>query len=273
MTELGDPYRQASGTCLQCKLPLRPFGARLVCDDCGAMLIELSDLESAITDLDSEHMTLAFAEREAVPERCPRCEQAMQAAALHRGREQLLPRVVHCAKHGAWLPGGVLVSLFAVIGHRAPPRMSANSTQTGGLRIGAWQSKARQRERAVLVDPHAGSALACPGCGGVLGFAGDRHTCTRCGSALVADAALAEIVGELTGAPYEVPAIDGAASAQTCPVCHDALTAQELATARVLRCAVHGVWFPPGSLEAALAALAGAPPKLGGFWSRLFGKS
>ena len=48
MTEAGDPYREALGTCLACKLPLRTFGTRLVCDDCGAMLIELPDLESAL---------------------------------------------------------------------------------------------------------------------------------------------------------------------------------------------------------------------------------
>src|SRR5207244_13121877 len=116
---------------------------------------------------------------------------------------------------GAWLPGGALVAVFAQIGHRAPPR--ASDERTHGLRIGNWRSKARPRERAAAIDPHATRALACPGCGAGLVFATDRHACTRCGSVLLAEAALAEIVGELTGAPYEVPASGGEPSAQTCP--------------------------------------------------------
>lgn len=265
-----DPYRQAPGTCLSCKLPLRTFGTRLVCDDCGAMLIELDDLEAAITELDTDHMRLAFGDREAVPERCPRCELPMQAAALHRGRDQLLPRAIHCAKHGAWIPGGVLVALFARIGHQAPPRMSADD-YTGGLRIGNWRSKARPRDHAAPVDPHAGKRLACPDDGEALVFAGDRYTCGACRGVLVGTARLIEIVGEMTGAPYELPPPASAASPRACPACAQPMTAEVFASAEVLRCAEHGVWFPAGALETALAHLVGAPRKLGGFWSRLFG--
>jgi hypothetical protein len=48
---------------------------------------------------------------------------------------------------------------------------------------------------------------------------------------------------------------------------------QLLETATVLSCDEHGLVFPPGALETALAHVVGAPQKLGGFWSRLFGKS
>lgn len=270
MTESSDPYRQAPGTCLSCKLPLRTFGARLVCDDCGAMLIELSDLEAAITELDTDHLTLAFAEREAVAERCPRCEQPMQAAALHRGRAQLLPRVVHCVKHGAWLPGGVLVSLFALVGHHAPPRMSADE-YTGGLRIGNWRSKARPRDHVAPVDPYAGRVLACPSDGAPLAFGGDRHACPACHGVLLGTARLVEIVGEMTGSPYELAPPSGAPSPRACPACASPMTAEVFETARVARCAEHGLWFASGALETALAHVVGAPRKLGGFWSRLFG--
>lgn len=264
-------YREAPGTCLACKLPLRTFGTRLVCDDCGAMLIELPDLEAAITDLDTDPVRLAFAERETVAERCPKCELPMQAAALHRGRAQLLPRVVHCEKHGAWLPGGVLVSLFALIGHQAPPRMSAD-TDKSGLRIGNWRSKARPRDHAVAVDPYAGLTLACPSDGAALVFGGDRHSCPRCGCVLIGAPRLAEIVGEMTGAPYELAASGSATSEVACPACARPMMGELLETAQVLRCAEHGILFPPGALEVALAHVVGAPKKLGGFWSRLLGR-
>ena len=271
MTDGGDPYRLAPGTCLACKLPLRTFGARLVCDDCGAMMIDLADLEAAITELDTDPLTLAFGERESVPERCPRCELPMQAAALHRGRGQLLPRVVHCGKHGAWLPGGVLASLFQVIGHQAPPRMSADE-YTGGLRIGNWRSKPRPREHVVPVDAYAGALLACPNDGAQLAFDFDRHTCPTCAGVLLGAARLAEIVGEMSGAPYELAPPSGAAGEQPCPACAEPMTNEVLETAVVQRCAVHGIWFPAGALQAALAHVVGAPGKLGGFWARLFGR-
>jgi len=271
LTEPGDPYRQAPGTCLACKLPLRPFGARLVCDDCGAMLIELPDLEAALTELDAEHQTLVFAERETVAERCPRCELPMQAAPLHRGRTLLLPRAVHCAKHGAWIPGGVLVTLFQRIGHQAPARTSADE-YTGGLRIGNWRSKVRPRDHAPSIDVYAGQTLACPHDGSRLGFSGDRHACPQCAGVLLGAARFVEIVGEMTGAPYELAPPAGAASDRACPACKEPMTSELLETVEVQRCAAHGVWFPAGALEAALAHVVGAPRKLGGFWSRLFGR-
>lgn len=266
-------YREAPGTCLACKLPLRTFGARLVCDDCGAMLIELPDLEAAITELDTDHLRLAFGERVSVAERCPKCDLPMQAASLHRGRAELLPRVVHCAKHGAWLPGGVLVSLFALIGHQAPPRMSAD-TDKSGLRIGNWRSKARPRGGgAGPVDPYARLLLACPSDGARLAFGGDRHACPTCAGTLVSAARLVEILGEVTGAPYEMAPPAGAVGPLGCPACGTPMTDEVFETSAVARCAEHGIWFPAGALEAALAHVVGAPKKLGGFWSRLFGKS
>ena len=264
-------YREAPGTCLACKLPLRTFGARLVCDDCGAMLIGIDDLEAAIAELDAEHLTLAFSERAPVPERCPRCELPMQAAALHRGRAQLLPRVVHCTKHGAWLPGGVLVALFQRIGHQAPPRTSADE-YTGGLRIGNWRSKARPRDHAPQVDRHAGKTLPCPLDLTPLVFAGDRHACPACAGVLLAADRFVEIVGEMTGALYELAPPTGTAGPHACPACATPMTDEALETAAVKRCAEHGLWFPAGALEAALAHVVGAPKKLGGFWSRLFGR-
>jgi hypothetical protein len=234
------------------------------------MLIDLDDLESAITDLDTEPQRLVLGDRSNVPERCPRCEQPMQIAALHRGRERLLPRVVHCAKHGAWLPGGVLVALFAGVGHRASPRASGDEN-TGGLRIGNWRSKARPRDHVAPVDPHAGKHLACPSGDGTLAFEGDRYRCEGCTGVLLADARLVEMIGEVTGAPYELAAPSGSSSAQRCPACTQPMIAETFATATVARCAEHGFWFPSGALETALAHLVGAPRKLGGFWSRLFG--
>ena len=235
------------------------------------MLIELDDLERAITDLDTEPQRLVLGERSSVPQLCPRCELPMHAASLHRGRDQLLPRVVHCAKHGAWLPGGVLVALFSAVGHRAPPRASGDEN-TGGLRIGNWRSKARPREHVAPVDPHAGRQLACPQGDGVLGFEGDRYRCGGCAGVLLANARLVELVGEITGEPYELAEPSGSPGAQRCPACARPLIDETFATAGVARCPEHGIWFPRGALEAALAHLVGAPRKLGGFWSRLFGK-
>jgi hypothetical protein len=268
---MSDPYRLAPLTCLACKLPLRAFGTRLVCDDCGAMMIDLPDLETSLSELDADHLALAFGDREAVPERCPRCELPMQAAPLHRGRPQLLPRVLHCAKHGAWLPGGVLVNVFQLIGHQAPPRMSADE-YTGGLRIGNWRSKARPRDHAPPIDRFSGTPLPCPVDGTALVFGGDRHACPACAGVLLAADRLVEIIGEVTGAPYELVPPAGAAGTTKCPACADLMTDEVLETAGVARCAEHGVWFPAGALEAALAHVVGAPQKLGGFWSRLFGR-
>ncbi|HEY1550837.1 MAG TPA: hypothetical protein VGG28_23570, partial [Kofleriaceae bacterium] len=69
-------YRTGSNACPDCSVPLRPYGARLICDDCTGMLIGVDDLRRAVADMGGGRLELVVAATEtAAP--CPSCTRRM----------------------------------------------------------------------------------------------------------------------------------------------------------------------------------------------------
>jgi len=272
-------YRNAAGTaCPDCHVPLRAYGARLVCDDCTGILIGLDDLRRAIAEMGAGELEPVVVAREAAAS-CPTCTRPMDRFRLDirdhpnafRGRylrtllfstelvraEAIGPDTTFpgCPIHGLWFAQGLLAGVFARINHRLSlGRGGARVVAERGLRIS--QRKQKPRSIAPYASPFAGRTLPCPSCHDPLRQHGDHWSCERCGGAFVETRALEAMIAEMTRAPYELPAPGGApapAGDRRCPVCAEATAGETLEGRPVERCGEHGVWFADGDLSQALA--------------------
>jgi len=95
----------------------------------------------------------------------------------------------------------------------------------------------------------------CLSCDAALAGAASRWACEQCGSALVSEAALTEMLAEM--APADERTLDARLLAATspsrrCPRCAAMMSSFILHDTLVDRCAAHGVWFDPGELKAVL---------------------
>jgi Zn-finger nucleic acid-binding protein len=272
-------YRIAGSTaCPDCSLPLRAYGARLVCDDCTGIFIGVDDLRRAVAEIGGGELEVINVAGEPGAA-CPSCTRPMEHYRLDvrehpnvfRGRYYSLlgTNLVRaeaidrdttfpgCPAHGLWFAQGLLAGVFARINHRLSiGRGGARVIGERGLRIS--QRKHKRRAVAPYASPFAGRMLPCPSCRDPLLQHGDHWSCERCGGAFVETPALEAMIAEMTLAPYELPAADAGPGSVSCPVCAEAMGSRALAGSDVGHCPPHGVWFDPGDLSAVLAAM--APP-------------
>ncbi len=248
-----DPYRQAAYRCIRCEnAPLRELmGGRLVCETCGGVLMEEADLFEAIGDLSSEVPQLV--DDGEIQRACPRCERRLVGCALVIGRETY-DDVVRCDAHGVWIDAAQMLALFERLS-RSSHAGAARGRSYGGVGevLIVHGRRPRSRPRAPLYGTqHA--TLPCPVCAGAaLGFGGGKWSCARCRGVFVEDAALATMIAEMTGAPWQPPAptstIEGS---RPCPVCSAGMIEEEMLSVLIERCPGHGVWFDGDELAAAL---------------------
>ncbi len=264
-----DPYRDQGAKCPTCHVgPMRGFGQRSLCDQCGGMMIAVADLEASI-NLPGELVV-----EDGAPGRpCPACMQIMAVATLRLGKDQYGGGVERCAKHGLWLDGGILEKALVVFGRRHYVSNRRSYVNQGGgfqmfghvqayvpggggggtLAIQNWWMRTHPREHTPFHSAFADAKLACPCCdGSELHLQAERWPCARCDGAFVENAALEEMMGEMRGAPWDLPAVGGRAGLRHCPACKELMTVQQLEGVEVDRCASHGIWFDAGELAVAL---------------------
>jgi Zn-finger nucleic acid-binding protein len=254
-------------------VPLRPYGARLICDDCTGMLIGVDDLRRAVADMGGGRLELVVAATEtAAP--CPSCTRRMDRFRLvvtdhpgaFRGRylSMLATNLVRaeaidrdttfpgCPAHGVWFGQGLLAGVFARINAKlSVGRGGVRIVAERGLRIS--QRKPMPRAVAPYISPNAGRMLRCPTCYDPLIQHGDHWTCERCTGAFVEPEALEQMIAAMRNAPYELPAAAGPLGDRRCPVCDQPAFAETLEGRSVDRCGAHGVWFAGGELSRVLA--------------------
>ena len=196
------------------------------------------------------------------------------ARAIH----ELDGEFLYCPRDGAWVPQERMTAAFT----RASRRGHAITGGAGGspllVRRGGSATSHLAINRHVAYKPRvhtpfasafAGRELRCPACAGSpLAFRGDQWTCEICTGSFVENAALAQMIAELTGALWEPPAPSSVAGTRACPACGDTMMVESMEEVAIDRCSPHGVWFDRGELETALAA-AGKPPT--GWMRRLLG--
>ncbi len=267
-------YRTAgSNACPDCSVPLRPYGARLICDDCTGILIGVDDLRRAVAEMGGGRLELPLVSTETGAP-CPTCARRMDRFRLDvtehpkafRGRylSMLATNLVRaeaidqdttfpgCPAHGVWFGQGLLAGVFARINAKlSVGRGGARIVAERGLRIS--QRKPKPRSVVPYVSPNAGRTLRCPTCYDPLVQRGDHWSCERCGGAFVEPEALEQMIAEMRTAPYELPAAAGPVGDRRCPVCDRPSRAETLEGRAVDRCATHGVWFAGGELSAVLA--------------------
>jgi Zn-finger nucleic acid-binding protein len=271
----GSPYREAALACPDCGAgPVRPFLRRLVCDACGGMLIGVADLAAALGHIASEQLVVAPGEP---GERaCPRCQRPLAACALAVGDTAIAGAFRVCERDGVWMPGGTLEAMFETLGREGHGRV-VTPAHYGG--VGTWIPLARRfapRAQAspAYVSPLRDRRLACPACRVALLPQGELWPCPDCAGVFVENAALAGMIGELTGQPGSLPPPGGAAGPRACPVCGEPLSVESFGAVAIDRCAADGIWFDVDELARALHEIA-EPPRggLAGWLRRLWFRS
>jgi Zn-finger nucleic acid-binding protein len=116
---MGGPYRDPELPCPACRAPLRTFNARLCCDACNGIFLELDDLARSIADLTGAAPELAFKDDRPGTRRCPRCAAAMTACHLvvtlgHR-HPRLPPELDRCGAHGVWFDELELAKIYELL--------------------------------------------------------------------------------------------------------------------------------------------------------------
>jgi hypothetical protein len=291
-----DVYRAPGYECPRCPgAALRAYGDRLVCDECHGMMMGPVDFREACEDDAGAPLTVAFVD-DALgdPEvrACPRCARPLLPCRVELGGDAYPTAMWRCDGDGVWIDVDALVGLLAMIarkhgraghrglsdGSRTGPRIgpsglpvTRHAVASAGLRIGGWWDRPHpRRAQPPAVDPYADRTLRCPACGGGLAFTGDRWGCATCHGVFVHAVALAELVSEMTGQPWELPASIGAPVERACPVCATAMRGETVEGVAIDRCVEHGVWFDDAELGAVLEHAGEPATGLGAWLRRLF---
>jgi Zn-finger nucleic acid-binding protein len=296
-----DAYRMSGFACPSCEnASLREFQERLVCDECGGMLIADDDFGQSIHELTGAEAPVAIADAQPAAKPCPKCTREMSSCEVTVGKLALKGRFMRCDRDGIWIPRDAMTAVFARASRSrpgitssggglsmpAPYSGSGSGGMTGAmssigrafgagpatskLAIGQWRND-RPRVHTLFVSAHKDKTLGCPVCKETrLEFAGDRWACTTCAGCFVEDAALAAMVMEMTNAPWEPPPVAGAGSDRPCPVCAKLMVVEVLEAVTIDRCAPHGVWFDDTELQTALHHASEPKGGVGSWIKRLF---
>jgi rubrerythrin len=270
---MDDAYRTSAFACPACGSPnVRPFGDRVICDDCAGMLIGEDDFQQAMFELDQKAYGYEYGGATGTDKACPSCTRPMTQQSVQLGRYTLPDETLRCDRHGMWIPQEAMTSLFA----RANRKGGFGSSQgrrggRGGaqveLAITKWWND-KPRVHTLYVSAYKDRTLACAVCDGrpALAYQGDRWSCRQCHGLFVETAAFIAMVSEMTTAPYELPEPTGAPSDRQCPLCSEPMTTEH----GIECCAAHGFWFDENELASTLheAAQPASAPR--GWLRRLF---
>lgn len=288
---MSDAYRDSGQACPRCAgASIREANGYLVCESCDSLLLREADLAASIHELDATAGAIVAKPSGQAAGRCPRCGNLMDSCELFVAAHPLGGGFLRCAQDGVWMPRDVMVSLFAWAkdrgrgqpqGHDRPygrvieSSLSGRGIRSAGPAPGSGMVSVIQGPRESLrhgsdllisqrpsgwpyahtafVSALRGGHLVCPTCSGQpLSFRVDRWACERCQGSFVEDAALTEMISAMTNAPWELPASTGAAGSHKCPACAAVMTSERLQQVALERCALHGVWFSTGALQAVL---------------------
>ncbi len=285
---MADAYRDNIYRCPTCgNAALRTFGKRLICDECGGMLLTAEDLTDALRAIDGSTSNLVLAPEAVTAKACPRCARELARAEGTYGKVKLRGELLACPDDDVWLRAEVMTDAFARVSRAAGPRAAHAMRQPVGGSGGGTMSSALAgisdafgaklhlggrsklaRTASAFVSVFAGRRLACPECtGSALVLDGERWRCGGCAGVFVEAAALAKMVGEISGDLYEPAAPTGAPGVRECPACSAKMFSEEHSD----RCAAHGRWFAADALGPFLQRAA-EPVKRAGWLGRLLGR-
>lgn len=283
-------YREAGHACPSCRVGMREFQGRLICDACGSMLIAVDDFTRQLTASEE----LIVRDDTKTQRACPRCDGQLASAKVALGRLIFDGEILHCKAHGLWFEAGLLEDVLRQVQrhHRGPgvgtPRgggvsgFGVGQTMTGAAyrsvaeafsRSGdpneplRWWEKHRVVQHTPFASAFSQQHLACPKCAGKLALHGSVWGCDAGDGAFVEYSALEQMFFDMSARPWEAPAPSGAAGKRACPACSAFMLEQDLEEVPIDRCSEHGIWFDSGELERALQH--GTQPR-GSWFRRLF---
>jgi ribosomal protein S27AE len=103
---------------------LREHAARLLCDRCGGIMMELEDVGRAILERAGARPDIEFLGERAGKRTCPRCSQTMMTlrvkVTIHGRPITPGPELDRCADHGVWFDGNELTEVLDKV--RGKPR-------------------------------------------------------------------------------------------------------------------------------------------------------
>ena len=276
-----DVYRTAGHACPVCRIGMREFAGRLVCDQCTGMLLTEADFTVQLADVGG--MAVSITDDTPTERACPRCEQKLRACRVRVDKRELEHDLLHCAADGVWIPGGAIEEIFAALGKRNHGGAAHGTRSYGGASGGniggagahglgtaiaavdaafargdnpneilRWWDKPRPRVVTPFATSLSAHHLACPTCAGKLHLHGDRWGCDAGDGVFVEYAALEAMLAEMANAPWETPSLVGPEGKRGCPACSEPMIEQEIEGVTVDRCRTHGIWFDTGELERAL---------------------
>ncbi len=259
---------------------MREFQGRLVCDQCGGMLLSVADFTQSITASE----TVTVTDDTGTQRQCPRCDHLMKQCRVHVGKHELDDTILHCETDGLWFESTLLEKVLEDIGHHHHRGIGGTPRSYGGMvgfgNIGGpgahglgtamaavdaafarggssseilrWWEKPRPRVVTPFASALSALHLACPACSGRLHLHGQLWGCDAGDGVFVEYPALEAMLAEMANAPWETPAPEGPIGKRACPACSSAMVEQAIEGVLVDRCATHGIWFDSGELERAL---------------------
>jgi Zn-finger nucleic acid-binding protein len=139
-----DPYRDPHQACPACKVSLRAFRGRLVCDRCEGMFAPIADLAFAIEEITGVVPVFEYARDRPGTRPCPECGGSMIAFKLIVKLEdevaKAAPELDRCGLHGIWFDQDELAAVFEVCRAKHPGGAGRHAAHGSaeGPRTGGW---------------------------------------------------------------------------------------------------------------------------------------
>jgi Zn-finger nucleic acid-binding protein len=122
--------------------------------------------------------------------------------------------------------------------------------------VGKWWEK-HHGQHAAFKSALEGKEMSCPKCDHtLLERRGYAYACASCDGSFVENAALIEMVTEMTGQPWMLPSLVGTPGLRACPACATPMVTEPIEGVPIDRCAADGVWFDAQELPQLLASTA-----------------
>ncbi len=115
------PFRDQR-QCPSCKMALRDYGKRLVCDHCGGIQLPLADLVKSSEEIALAPVVVRFVDKGAAEPPCPHCGNPLIACRAEidvDAKTLRLPTdLLRCDAHGPFFPQMSLTEFFATVEKR-----------------------------------------------------------------------------------------------------------------------------------------------------------
>jgi Zn-finger nucleic acid-binding protein len=122
-------HRDEFAGCPSCSTGLEPRGTRLMCGECGGVLVTAADLEAMMNEMspdDERPLDRRLLPGSGTPRECPRCPAKMNPVSMYG------IALDHCAEHGVWFDGEELAKTLNANGQSyAARQFDERETGTG----------------------------------------------------------------------------------------------------------------------------------------------